>query len=183
MTAVRSASSTYTTACAPVSLDEPTPASPHVPAVPRSIDVVADEAAGPDGRRSSTSPTRRRRRGQTIFAVRRSVRGGPDSERSLPPTEPDTRLSLKDGAELTIEAETGTSDRAAAVDLEGRVTDARLGGSVDRPGESTPGRDRVGDQPVEGRRRSARSRERVFASPRGIDFVDGPAHPLIGSGA
>src|SRR5512132_2415611 len=176
MTAVRSASSTYTTACAPVSLDE------------TCID-VADEVAGTAGKGIvDVTYSDVDEEGRPFSLSAESVRGGPDSERSLPPTEPDARLSLKDGAELTNEAETGTPDRAAAVDLEGRVTPTHgpeVSARTSRARVQLQAGIAFGDQPAQGSAAfGAITGKGFLIAARGESiFVDGPAHPLIGSGA
>lgn len=158
--------------------------------MPRSIDVaVADEATGTDGKGIvDVTYSDVDEEGRPFSLSAESVRGGPDSERSLPPTEPDARLSLKDGAELTNEAETGTPDRAAAVDLEGRVTPTHgleVSARTSRARVQLQAGIAFGDQPVEGRAAfGAITGKGFLIAARGESiFVDGPAHPLIGSGA
>jgi hypothetical protein len=158
--------------------------------VPRSIDVaVADEATGTDGKGIvDVTYSDVDEEGRPFSLSAESVRGGPDSERSLPPTEPDARLSLKDGAELTNEAETGTPDRAAAVDLEGRVTPTHgleVSARTSRARVQLQAGIAFGDQPVEGRAAFGAITGKGFLIAARCEsiFVDGPAHPLIGSGA
>ena len=155
------------------------------------IDIaVVDEDAGPDGKRMvNVTYSGVDEEGRPFSLSAKSVRGGPDNERVLLLAEPDARLSLKDGAELTIEAEAGRYDRAAdAVDLEGQVT-LRHGSDVtvrtSRARVELEAGIAFGDQPVEGKASFGAIAGKGFRiAQRGESiFVDGPAHLLIDSGA
>jgi lipopolysaccharide export system protein LptC len=151
------------------------------------IDIaVVDEDAGTDGNTMvNVTYSGVDEEGRPFSLSAKGVRGGPDNERVLLLTEPDARLSLKDGTELTIEAEAGRYDRAAdAVDLEGQVT-LRHGPDV----TVRTSRARVeleagiasGDQPVEGKASFGAITGKGFRiAERGDSIlVDGPAHLVI----